>query len=116
MNSSSKVSKQLSRWPAASSITRRSSTARETPASWNETGSRRHLFLVPQFGFGTHCDESPFCTTRETEFGKREFSIGAQKRVWNEWESFTERPDMRAAVLTGGGDCPGLNAVIRAVV
>ncbi|MEL6983342.1 MAG: 6-phosphofructokinase, partial [Actinomycetota bacterium] len=23
---------------------------------------------------------------------------------------------MRIAVLTGGGDCPGLNAVIRAVV
>ncbi|MBL8851869.1 MAG: 6-phosphofructokinase, partial [Planctomycetaceae bacterium] len=23
---------------------------------------------------------------------------------------------MKAAVLTGGGDCPGLNAVIRAVV
>src|ERR1700710_2892725 len=24
--------------------------------------------------------------------------------------------DMRVGVLTGGGDCPGLNAVIRAVV
>jgi ATP-dependent phosphofructokinase / diphosphate-dependent phosphofructokinase len=26
------------------------------------------------------------------------------------------RPEMRIGVLTGGGDCPGLNAVIRAVV
>src|SRR5262249_1682616 len=26
------------------------------------------------------------------------------------------RADMRVAMLTGGGDCPGLNAVIRAVV
>lgn len=25
-------------------------------------------------------------------------------------------PRMRIGVLTGGGDCPGLNAVIRAVV
>src|SRR5260370_29284922 len=25
-------------------------------------------------------------------------------------------PDVRIGVLTGGGDCPGLNAVIRAVV
>ena len=28
----------------------------------------------------------------------------------------TERAPMRLGVLTGGGDCPGLNAVIRAVV
>src|ERR1700749_2972776 len=27
-----------------------------------------------------------------------------------------ERVSMRVGVLTGGGDCPGLNAVIRAVV
>ena len=25
-------------------------------------------------------------------------------------------PNMRIGILTGGGDCPGLNAVIRAVV
>ena len=27
-----------------------------------------------------------------------------------------EKPGMRVAILTGGGDCPGLNAAIRGVV
>ena len=60
---------------------------------------------------------SPWRTTR-----------GEQQSADIPWESFTRRTDadrsngpgycaaMRVGVLTGGGDCPGLNAVIRAVV
>ncbi|MGZ6141534.1 MAG: 6-phosphofructokinase, partial [Myxococcaceae bacterium] len=37
--------------------------------------------------------------------------VGASQRSLRDSESL-----MRIALLTGGGDCPGLNAVIRAVV
>src|SRR5882757_2275287 len=40
--------------------------------------------------------------------------IGADRSTG--WKQRREDSPMRIGVLTGGGDCPGLNAVIRAVV
>jgi ATP-dependent phosphofructokinase / diphosphate-dependent phosphofructokinase len=42
--------------------------------------------------------------------------IGQRPRVMLAADELTRRSTMRVGVLTGGGDCPGLNAVIRAVV
>ena len=46
----------------------------------------------------------------------RDGSLGSMATVTQVRGPGPERPHMRVGVLTGGGDCPGLNAVIRAVV
>src|SRR5260370_42294917 len=51
---------------------------------------------------------------------RREFPViylgGASVAGGTETQTHARGRSMRVGVLTGGGDCPGLNAVIRAIV
>src|SRR5690606_38224591 len=60
----------------------------------------------------------PKTQTRVTKKPKSAKTVGSGKRPTNAKAApAPRRPRVkRLAILTGGGDCPGLNAVVRAVV